>query len=42
MTKGPTMGDKISNKKKQAKAAAKPTAKAPSSVADIKTSTPRK
>ncbi|MEM5543280.1 malic enzyme [Sulfitobacter sp. AS92] len=36
------MGDKISNKKKQAKAAAKPASKAPSSVADIKPATPRK
>ncbi|HAC49330.1 malic enzyme [Sulfitobacter sp. HI0082] len=36
------MGDKIGNKKKQAKAAAKPAAKAPSTVADIKPATPRK
>tara|TARA_R110002049_G_scaffold29972_5_gene102140 strand:+ start:13003 stop:13113 length:111 start_codon:yes stop_codon:yes gene_type:complete len=36
------MGDKIGNKKKQAKAAAKPAPKAPASVAAIKPSTPRK
>ncbi|NUH65832.1 malic enzyme [Sulfitobacter sp. S0837] len=36
------MGDKIGNKKKQAKATAKPASKAPASVADIKPATPRK
>lgn len=36
------MGDKIGNKKKLAKAAAKPVAKAPTSVSEIKIGTPRK
>ncbi|NNK16755.1 MAG: malic enzyme [Sulfitobacter sp.] len=36
------MGDKIANKKKQAKRSAKPTLKAPMTVAEIKTATPRK
>jgi hypothetical protein len=36
------MGDKIANQKKQAKRSAKPTEKAPMTVAEIKTATPRK
>ncbi len=36
------MGDKISNKKKKAKAAAKPAPKAASGLAEMKLATPRK
>ncbi len=36
------MGDKIANKKKMAKRAAKPVHKAPISVSDIKPTAPRK
>lgn len=36
------MGDKLANKKKQAKKAAKPAPKAPVTVAEIKPATPRK
>ena len=42
MTGFKTMGDKIANKKKMAKKAAKPAKKAPTTVAEIKTATPRK
>ena len=36
------MGDKIANKKKKAKTAAKPAAKAPASVSEIKSAAPKK
>lgn len=36
------MGDKLANKKKQAKSNSKPAAKAPTSVSEIKPATPRK
>ena len=42
MTRFTIMGDKIANQKKQAKRSAKPTEKAPMTVAEIKTATPRK
>ena len=36
------MGDKIANKKKKALKTAKPAPKAPATVSDIKSATPRK